>query len=51
MEVELGENGKPKHRGSGKDLTYRDEMTNEKFIPHVIEPSAGADPRSVSIPL
>ena len=43
MEVELGENGKPKHRGSGKDLTYRDEMTNEKFIPHVIEPSAGAD--------
>ncbi len=43
MEVELGENGKPKHRGSGKDLTYRDELTNEKFVPHVIEPSAGAD--------
>lgn len=43
MEVELGENGKPKHRGSGKDLTYRDEITNEKFVPHVIEPSAGAD--------
>ncbi|MGB1925588.1 MAG: glycine--tRNA ligase, partial [Rubripirellula sp.] len=43
MEVELGENGKPKHRGSGKDLTYRDEVTNEKYVPHVIEPSAGAD--------
>lgn len=43
MTVELNEHGKPKHRGSGKDLTYRDEATNEKFIPHVIEPSAGAD--------
>ncbi len=43
MTVELGENGKPKYRGSGKDLSYRDEATNEKFIPHVIEPSAGAD--------
>lgn len=43
MQVELGENGKPKYRGSGKDLSYRDEATNEKFVPHVIEPSAGAD--------
>jgi glycyl-tRNA synthetase len=43
MEVEKDERGKPKHRGSGKDLTYRDEITNEKFTPHVIEPSAGAD--------
>ena len=43
MEVEVGEDGKPRHRGSGKDLSYRDEVTNEKFIPHVIEPSAGAD--------
>ncbi len=43
MQVELGEDGKPKHRGSGKDLSYRDEATNEKFVPHVIEPSAGAD--------
>lgn len=43
MTVELGEDGKPKHRGSGKDLSYRDEVTNEKFVPHVIEPSAGAD--------
>lgn len=31
---------------SGKDLKYFDESTREKFIPHVIEPSAGVD-RSV----
>ncbi len=43
LEVEMGDDGKPKHRGSGKDLTYRDDMTNERFTPHVIEPSAGAD--------
>ena len=41
--VELAENGQPKHRGSGKDLSYFDDQTKEKFIPHVIEPSAGAD--------
>jgi glycyl-tRNA synthetase len=43
LQVQLGPDGKPKYRGSGKDLTYRDELTNERFIPHVIEPSAGAD--------
>lgn len=43
MVVEKDEFGKPKHRGSGRDLTYRDEATGEKFVPHVIEPSAGAD--------
>ncbi|MEZ6118571.1 MAG: glycine--tRNA ligase [Pirellulaceae bacterium] len=43
LTVELGEDGKPKWRGSGKDLTYRDDLTNERFTPHVIEPSAGAD--------
>ena len=43
LEVELGPNGKPKHKGSGRDLTYRDDQTNERFTPHVIEPSAGAD--------
>lgn len=41
--VELGPDGKPKHRGSGKDLAYFDEITREKYVPHVIEPSAGAD--------
>lgn len=41
--VELGPDGQPKYRGSGKDLTYFDEETRERFVPHVIEPSAGAD--------
>ncbi len=47
LEVEMvdGADGKKvaKHRGSGRDLTYRDDLTNERFTPHVIEPSAGAD--------
>ncbi len=29
--------------GSGKPLEYFDEETREKFIPHVVEPSAGCD--------
>ena len=28
LTVELGPDGKPKYRGSGRDLTYRDEVTN-----------------------
>jgi glycyl-tRNA synthetase len=28
---------------SGKDLSYYDEETKERFIPYVIEPAAGAD--------
>ena len=43
LEVEKDEHGQPRWRGSGKDLSYRDEVNNEKYIPHVIEPSAGAD--------
>ena len=43
LRVELNEHNQPKWRGSGKDLTYRDDQTNEKYVPHVIEPSAGAD--------
>jgi glycyl-tRNA synthetase len=43
LSPELGPDGKPKHRGSGKDLSYFDELSRERFIPHVIEPSAGAD--------
>ena len=43
LQLELGADGKAKWKGSGKDLSYRDDLTNEKFIPHVIEPSAGAD--------
>ncbi|WP_146402203.1 glycine--tRNA ligase [Pseudobythopirellula maris] len=49
LTVQLGEDGKPLHRGSGKDLTYRDEVTNERFTPHVIEPSAGADRGALAI--
>jgi glycyl-tRNA synthetase len=41
--VELDEEGKPRYAGSGKDLSYFDEATKRKFIPHVIEPSAGVD--------
>jgi glycyl-tRNA synthetase len=28
---------------SGEDLTYLDPVTNEKYVPYVIEPSLGAD--------
>ncbi|MCC6417441.1 MAG: glycine--tRNA ligase [Gemmataceae bacterium] len=41
--VETGPDGKPRHPGSGKDLSYFDDQTREKYVPHVIEPSAGAD--------
>ncbi len=41
--VEKDEHGQPKHRGSGKDLRYYDDQTKERYLPHVIEPSAGAD--------
>src|ERR1700726_5315887 len=30
-------------KASGKSLEYFDEETNQKFIPHVVEPSAGVD--------
>lgn len=43
MVLQLDDQGQPRWKGSGKDLAYRDDLTNEKFIPHVIEPSAGAD--------
>ena len=43
LALQLGADGKPKWKGSGKDLSYRDDLTNEKYVPHVIEPSAGAD--------
>jgi glycyl-tRNA synthetase len=41
--IEQNEYGQPKYRGSGKDLTYFDDQTRERFLPHVIEPAAGAD--------
>ncbi len=43
LTVELDEHGKPRYRGSGRDLSYRDDLSGEKYLPHVIEPSAGAD--------
>ncbi len=43
LQLELGPDGKAKYKGSGRDLTYRDDVSGEKFTPHVIEPSAGAD--------
>ena len=41
--VEHDEHGQPRHTGSGKDLSYFDDSTQTKYVPHVIEPSAGAD--------
>ena len=41
--VETGPDGKPRYPGSGKDLSYFDEETKERLIPHAIEPSAGVD--------
>ncbi len=43
LTLELGPDGKPRHPGSGKDLQYFDDQTRERYTPHVIEPSAGAD--------
>ncbi len=41
--VERDEHGQPVYAGSGKDLSYFDDTTQTKYVPHVIEPSAGAD--------
>ena len=43
LEVERDENGGILWKGSGKDLGYRDDLTGQRYIPHVIEPSAGTD--------
>ena len=43
LEVEKTEDGKPLYKGSGRDLTYRDDLSGERYTPHVIEPSSGAD--------
>lgn len=34
---------------SGENLTYRDPVTNEEYIPHVMEPSFGADRVTLSV--
>lgn len=43
LSPELKADGSKKYPGSGKDLTYFDDQSKERFIPHVIEPAAGAD--------
>jgi glycyl-tRNA synthetase len=43
LAVEEGPDGKPRYKGSGKDLRYFDDIKKERYHPHVIEPSAGAD--------
>jgi glycyl-tRNA synthetase len=43
MNGQKNEDGSVRHKGSGKDLTYFDQQRNERYVPHVIEPSAGAD--------
>jgi glycyl-tRNA synthetase len=43
FQVDRLPDGTPKYAGSGKDLSYFDDETRERFIPHVVEPSAGAD--------
>ncbi len=43
LTVELNDEGKPRYAGSGKDMYYFNDQTKERYIPHVIEPSAGAD--------
>ena len=30
-------------QASGKDLTYFDDLVRERYVPHVVEPSAGVD--------
>jgi len=46
--VERDEHGQPRYPGSGKDLSYFDDTTQSKYIPHVIEPAAGADRTSLA---
>jgi glycyl-tRNA synthetase len=41
--VERDGDGKPRYAGSGKDLSYFDDQTKTRFVPHVVEPSGGVD--------
>ncbi|MFQ6048071.1 MAG: glycine--tRNA ligase [Phycisphaerae bacterium] len=36
-------------RASGKDMTYFDDATRQRFIPYVIEPSAGVDRTALAL--
>jgi len=37
------------HSGLGKKLQYFDQQNNERYFPHVIEPSAGADRGALAV--
>jgi glycyl-tRNA synthetase len=43
FDLKSHQEGNAKHKGSGKDLKYFDDQSRERYWPHVIEPSAGAD--------
>jgi glycyl-tRNA synthetase len=47
--VERDGNGQPRYPGSGKDLTYFDDAAGTKYVPHVIEPSGGADRTTLAL--
>ncbi|HZR04533.1 MAG TPA: glycine--tRNA ligase, partial [Candidatus Udaeobacter sp.] len=36
-------------KGSGKSLEYFDEETKQRFVPHVVEPSAGVDRTALAL--
>lgn len=41
--VERDADDRPRYAGSGKDLSYFDDQTRERYVPYVVEPSAGTD--------
>jgi glycyl-tRNA synthetase len=47
--VERDEHGQPKHAGSGKDLSYFDDTSQSKYVPHVIEPAGGVDRTALAL--
>ena len=49
--VELDAEGKPRYRGSGKDLSYFDDETKERYIPHVDRALGRGRSRHAGLPL
>jgi glycyl-tRNA synthetase len=43
------EHGQPRYAGSGKDLSYFDDATQSKYVPHVIEPAGGVDRTALAL--
>jgi len=48
--VESDAEGKPRYRGSGKDLTYFDDLSKERYTPHVNRAVGGGRPRHPGLP-